>query len=361
MAKADRKPIRRQKAETYLLITLLSFAISISVTRLFLRLTNYPKIGSGDIHIAHVLWGGLFLFIASLLPLIFANRWTYFYSAAVAGLGVGLFIDEVGKFITSNNDYFYPAAAPIVYAFFLLTLLIYNRIKKPKAFDVRTELYYVFEEMEEVLDHDLSQFEKERLDFRLENIKNHTLHPDIKRLAGVLHDYISHPEMAVVLEKPSRFVTFFSACKNRLTMWLSRTWFRSVLAAGLASWGLWAISIPFLLIITRESGQRITAMLSTFFQRGMIHDYSGLPWFEARLAFESGIGIALLVSACLLLIGKDRRAVDFAYAALILSLTVVNLLVFYFDQFSTIINAVLQLILLIGVISYRDKFLEPVE
>jgi hypothetical protein len=35
----------------------------------------------------------------------------------------GLFVDEVGKFITQKNDYFLPLAAPIVYASLLLILV----------------------------------------------------------------------------------------------------------------------------------------------------------------------------------------------------------------------------------------------
>ncbi len=113
--------VRRDSAERYLSVVLLSFAASVSLTRLFLSLTGYPQIGGGELHIAHALWGGLLLFIAALLPLIIANRWVFGTSATLAGIGVGLFIDEVGKFITQRNDYFYPAAAPIIYTFFLLT------------------------------------------------------------------------------------------------------------------------------------------------------------------------------------------------------------------------------------------------
>jgi hypothetical protein len=126
-----RSPVRRGGSERYLLITLLSFAAMVALTRLFLELTGYPQLGGGELHFAHVLWGGLLLFAAALFPLVFANRWAYSSAALLAGLGVGLFIDEVGKFITQSNDYFHPAAAPIVYAFFLLTVLIYLQVRRP--------------------------------------------------------------------------------------------------------------------------------------------------------------------------------------------------------------------------------------
>ncbi len=73
------------------------------------------------------------------------------------------------------------------------------------------------------------------------------------------------------------------------------------------------------------------------------------------------IGVAHLAVDPCQRIGKDRRALDLSYAGLILSLTVVNLLVFYFDQFATIVYAIFQLMLLIGVITYRDRFLEKIE
>ncbi|MEW6179608.1 MAG: hypothetical protein AB1522_06760 [Chloroflexota bacterium] len=101
-------PVRRLLAERYLLIALIGYAASVLGVRLFLELTNYPRVEFGSLHIAHVIWGGLFLFVAALLPLMFANRWALFWSALLSGIGFGLFIDEIGKFITQSNDYFYP-------------------------------------------------------------------------------------------------------------------------------------------------------------------------------------------------------------------------------------------------------------
>jgi hypothetical protein len=60
------------------------------------------------LHIAHALWGGLLLTIAVFLPLAFANRWAIQANALLGGTGIGLLIDEVGRFITQANDYFLP-------------------------------------------------------------------------------------------------------------------------------------------------------------------------------------------------------------------------------------------------------------
>ena len=53
-----RNPVKREDAEQYLVITLLGFAASVILIRLFLELTGYPQVGSSELHIAHVLWGG---------------------------------------------------------------------------------------------------------------------------------------------------------------------------------------------------------------------------------------------------------------------------------------------------------------
>lgn len=88
-----RKPIKREGSGQYLVFVLVSFALSVSMTRLFLSLSGYPQVGSGELHIAHVLWGGLLLFLATLLPLLISNRRAYKATAILAGIGTGLFID----------------------------------------------------------------------------------------------------------------------------------------------------------------------------------------------------------------------------------------------------------------------------
>jgi hypothetical protein len=92
--------------------------------RWFLALADYPRIGSNGIHIAHMLWGGLLMLLALLLLLAFLDRSVGHVAAVVAGLGFGTFIDEIGKFVTADNDYFYRPAVALVYAAFVAAFLV---------------------------------------------------------------------------------------------------------------------------------------------------------------------------------------------------------------------------------------------
>lgn len=91
---------------------------TILATRGFLSVADYPQLGSDTLHIAHVLWGGLIMVLAFLI-LLLAEKPNKLLLALLGGIGFGLFIDEVGKFVTQDNDYFYKPSAAIMYIVFL--------------------------------------------------------------------------------------------------------------------------------------------------------------------------------------------------------------------------------------------------
>jgi hypothetical protein len=120
----------RDAAERYLLLMIVSFVVAVVGTRWFLQATGYPQVGGGELHIAHMLWGGLLLVVAALVSLVVAAGWAAPVTAILAGAGTGLFIDEVGKFITASNDYFYPLAAPLIYGLLLALVLLFVVVRR---------------------------------------------------------------------------------------------------------------------------------------------------------------------------------------------------------------------------------------
>jgi hypothetical protein len=125
------RPVLRADGADNVRLLAVSFGVTVVGTRLYLSLAGWPQIGGGDYHIAHALWGGLLLLVGGVSTLLWSNAWVPRATALCVGVGCGLFIDEVGKFITARNDYFTPLAAPIIYAFFLAVLGIAVVARRP--------------------------------------------------------------------------------------------------------------------------------------------------------------------------------------------------------------------------------------
>jgi hypothetical protein len=352
-----RQPVRREHAGTSVQLMLLSFAASVGATRLILELTGYPRLAAGDLHIAHVLWGGLLLFGAALLPVLFANRWVYTTAALTAGVGAGLFMDEVGKFITQTNDYFYPAAAPIIYAFFLLTVLLYMEVRRPKPRDARTELYLALEGLEEMLDRDLEAHERDALEMRLHRVTEIADAPEMARLARELLDYLHSDAVRVAEAEPGWFRTLAGRWRDWETRWLSRPRARAALVGGLGALGglgAWR-SLPVWSAVSHP--ERVEALLAPLVAAGRVGGARALAWFEAWLVLEGIVGLMLVAAALALLLRHETAGIELGQLGLLLALTVVDLMVFYFDQFSTIVLAGVQFTVLIGLHAFGRRFL----
>lgn len=354
----NRRPIKRADAERYMFTMLVSFAGSVILTRAFLELTGYPQIATGVLHIAHVLWGGLLLFAAALLPVIFANRWVYTVSALLGGAGVGLFIDEVGKFITANNDYFYPFAAPIIYAVFLITVLLYLRVRHQHEGDDREQLYHVLDGLMEVLDHDLDPHERERVEARLQSVIETTDQPNLRALSRELLEFVRSEGLQVVPARSRFYEPWLRRLSEVERRWFQRRTMRLALATALLVTGGVAFADLTVTLIAFFSPDRLQDFLrDLIISQPLVSGAASLNWAIVRLVLEGLVGALVTLSGVLMLVGSDNRGTDLGRFSLLISLTTINLITLYFAQFTALVSTIYQFILLLALIRYRSRFI----
>src|SRR5438045_5241595 len=128
----------------------ISAVATVLLLRIYLAATGYPQIGGGGLHIAHVLWGGLGMVVAIGILLTFLLSTTRRLAALIGGIGFGAFIDELGKFLTSDNNYFFKPTAALIYVVFVLFFLAARGLRQFQPLSPRENLVNALELAEEL-------------------------------------------------------------------------------------------------------------------------------------------------------------------------------------------------------------------
>src|SRR6202521_6462013 len=155
--------VRNLDAGPLLETFLVSAVAAVLTVRFFLGATGYPQLGGRGLHIAHMLWGGALMLAAVLVLLGYLGHRVRRAAAVLAGIGFGLFIDELGKFITSDNNYFYRPAIALIYVVFVLLFLWWRSLERHRVWDEETYLANALMLLQDAALHDLDPAEKYHL------------------------------------------------------------------------------------------------------------------------------------------------------------------------------------------------------
>ncbi len=310
----NRHFVRSLEGRSLLEIFFVTAVASVLGIRFFLALTGYPSLSPGSLHIAHVLLGGVLMMMALVICLGYINKSAYHLAAILGGIGFGAFIDELGKFITGDNDYFYRPAVALIYIIFILLYLgIEAFIKTPKLSE-QERLINALELAKEVVLEDLDHRERRRaLDLLKECSPGN---PVTKALRELLYatDAVPVPKADIFTATKYRFRRFYRKQ-------MKKDWFVKAVVSFFILQCAFALGLDFFLIYAKL---RWRVDLHTIFPTLSFFDLAGLA--SATLAS------ALVIYAIIRVRSHRLEAYQLFKNAVFVQIFMVQVFLFYKAQ-----------------------------
>jgi uncharacterized membrane protein YwzB len=345
------------RSSRLMVIVLVSCALTIALTRLYLVMTGYPQIGNSTFHLAHALWGGLALFLAGIMALIVQNRGSAEIVALLTGVGFGLFVDEVGKFITQKNDYFFPLAAPIVYASLVLILLLAELARRHQLRNPRAHLVAAISLSQTIADGTATQTEITAMANHIRQARTGSLDD---ASAALLNGIETSMALADQVEEPFAFVgRAIRRVRRAVASWLPANRARLLARWAMALFCVLGLLQLLLLIGVALAPEGLRRALTLSVRDQPVGDLGKIVFF-VTWGLNAVVALLAGITWWALRPGRVRRRVALSrgYGAMLLMLLLGNLLSSYVYQFAVLLEATLQVITL-GLLVRWDHATRP--
>jgi hypothetical protein len=313
---------------------------TILIIRTDLWLTHYPQLGGHGLHIAHMLWGGLTMLIALILLLSFLSPIVRRVSAILGGIGLGFFIDELGKFLTADNNYFFKPTAAIIYIFFIAFYLVSRALQ---ARHVPTSQEYLTNSIELAKDAAIGGLDEDERRRALRFLdRADQADPAVAPLRTLFQNARVQPEAKAPLAQ-----RLLDGARERYRRLANRRGFIWTITIIFVLWGLVAMIEILSLIFTLEPHlhrQKTIRIVTAITSRG--GNYGFVEWAN----IVSSIVADVFILWGLVRLRKSRLA---AYAmwdhALMVEIFFVQVFVFIQTQFAACFGFLIDLLLLISI------------
>lgn len=333
--------IRNVGAREQLDIFLVSGVSSLLLLRYYLYLTGYPQVGGSVLHVSHMLWGGLLMTIALVLVFSFLGRRMQRLTALIGGAGFGIFIDEIGKFITKDNDYFFRPTIGIIYALFVLLYLLASYVTRQVRLTSREYQLNALSGLEEAVLREMDEHEQQAVRELLKHANGHST--VTKQLYAFLDSIDPRP-----ISAPNAL--------TRAGKWLSATYERAWRARGSHA----LVRIFFIVQIIVLVGGVVSAILGNI--DSIREFFRGEADYGHSLVIGQAIGTGLAAGCAI--VGMVRlhwsrvEALEWFRWATLVNLLITEFFIFSRIQFGAMPGFIFNLVLLIAInfmLSYERR------
>jgi hypothetical protein len=319
----------------------LTFFVTAIATELCIRtqlyLTHYPQLGGHGLHIAHLLWGGLFMVVALAILLSLLGRRPRQVAALIGGVGFGFFIDELGKFITADNNYFYKPAAGIIYLIFIGLYLGSRAYQRHRGLNEDERVRNAIELIGEA-NH--GPFKAEYRDQALALLAEvPAAHPLRDPLVALAEDIDTTPN-----PDPPWYRRLPNAVAASYERWSERGWFHRVV---LLVFGVWALASILTIVGFVLSFGFAGDAARVGFEEDSVSHLNFLNW--ATLASTAVSTVFVAIGLARLLRGERLDAYLWLSRALLVSIFVTRVFTFVESQFGAVFGLAVDVLLLVSI------------
>jgi cation transport ATPase len=319
----------------------LTFFVAAIATELCIRtqlyLTHYPQLGGHGLHIAHLLWGGLFMVVALAILLSLLGRRARQVAALIGGIGFGFFIDELGKFITADNNYFYKPAAGIIYLIFIGLYLGSRAYQRHRGLDEAERVRNAVELIGEATRGPFKVEYREQALALLAGVP--PTHPLRDPLIALAEDVDTTPN-----PDPPWYRRFADTVAARYERWSEQRWFHRVVIGVFAFWAV--ASIATILGLVLSFGFADDAARAGFQEDSFSH----LNFLNWATLVSTAVSTAFVVLGLeRLLRGERLDAYLWLTRALLVSIFVTRVFTFVESQFGAVFGLAVDVLLLVTI------------
>jgi hypothetical protein len=276
------------------------------------------------------------------------------FSSILAGIGWGLFIDELGKFITSDNNYFYQPAAPIIYLLFVIlafTILFVQRkltnISNSKT-DNQTKIFQVIEDLEEIARKDFDSGEKKESIKVLKQVIATEQDIDQKTFAQNLLRIVEGQKITGNKDKSFSFsYVIVQRIRTAFSKFIKSRKFMLALLVFLSLRVLLiAINLYFVLNpVTQVVGVNASNPVILWILKSIVQpSQNNVGLVVTLLSSQVIINFMIIISLSLSLF-RNRYLIRPVKVLIIISIVFVDVLLFYVNQMSTFATSIIDLLL----------------
>lgn len=305
---------------------------TVLVIRTQLWLTNYPQLGGGGLHIAHLLWGGLFMVLTIAILLSVLGRRPRVPAAILGGIGFGFFIDELGKFITSDNDYFFRPAAAVIYLVFVGLFMLSRYVRGRIVLSDPDRLRNAIDRIGEATHGHYTRSDRAAALELLDGVDpSNPLRERLRTIALELE--------AAEDREPSRLAALATAVRNRFVAAARTAWFERLVTVVFTVWA--ALTLLNVVVVG------LSLLVGDSLEAATLEDVS-----LAHLAISiSATAAAAIAARGLLLIRRGSRVDGYEWLgrALLVSIFVTQVFTFADSQFGAVFGLAIDIVLLVSV------------